>query len=117
MDELRTRRVAETMRVELSELIRFESSDPRITQVEVTEVVVSPDMKRADVLVSLPKDAEEREKALDGLESARHYLRRSLMQRMELFRMPELKFRADAELMGMPLDKLRRRMRRGRPKD
>ncbi len=117
MDELRTRRVAEAMREELSELIRFESNDPRIAQVDVTEVVVSPDMKRADVLVSLPADAEERRQALEGLESARHYLRRGLMQRMELFRMPELKFRADAEVTGGALEKLKRRMRRGRARD
>jgi len=53
MDELRTRRVSETMREELSELIRFESSDPRLAEVDVTEVIVASDLRRADVLVSL----------------------------------------------------------------
>lgn len=105
------------MREELSELIRYESDDPRIQQLEVSEVVVSPDMRQADVLVALPADLEERAKALAGLESARHYLRRQLMQRLELFRMPELRFRPSVGTMqSAPLERLLRRVRRGRPK-
>lgn len=118
MDELRSRRVAQLMREELSELIRFESADPRISQVEVTEVVVAPDMRRADVLVVLPQGEEDRRLALEGLESARHFFRRNLMQRMDLFRMPELRFKPAAEAGGGDrLDSLLRRVRRGRPRD
>jgi ribosome-binding factor A len=118
VDPLRTARVAQTMREELSELIRFESADPRISLVEVTEVVISPDNRRADVLVNLPAGTEERKAALEGLESARHYLRRQLMQRLDLFRMPELRFKADSEVAsGAPIERLLRRVRRGRPKE
>lgn len=114
MDELRTRRVAETMREELSELIRFESSDPRISGVEVTEVVVASDLRRADVLVSLPADPDARAAALEGLEHAKMFLRRQLMNRMDLYRMPEFRFVADSQSAGAPLGKLLRRARRGR---
>ncbi len=117
MDELRSRRVAEAMREELSELIRFEVEDPRVEGVEVADVVVSPDMRRADVLVLLPGEEEESQAALEGLAAARHYLRRKLMERVELFRMPELRFRPAAELPGgEALHRLRRRIRRGRPR-
>lgn len=117
VDELRTRRVAEQMREELSELIRYETSDPRIALVEVSEVIVAADLHRADVLVSLPNDAGERAEAMEGLEAARHYLRRKLMQRMDLFRMPELRFRPNSETAsGAPLNRLLRRVRRGRPR-
>jgi ribosome-binding factor A len=118
MDELRTRRVAETMREELSELIRFESSDPRLTDIDVTEVIVSPDCRRADVLVRLPNDAEARGEALAGLDHARHYFRRQLMQRLDIYRMPELRFRPDSETSGSgSIERLARRVRRGRPRD
>jgi ribosome-binding factor A len=118
MDELRTRRVCETMREELSELIRFESSDPRLTDVEVTDVVLSSDARRADILVRLPADAALRTKALEGLENARVYLRHQLAQRIELFRAPDLRFVPDSHVSGgQNLAKLRRRLRRGRPKD
>jgi len=117
MDELRSRRVAETMREELSELIRFELDDPRVSGVEVAEVVVSPDLRRAEVLVVISGTEQEQESALDGLQSARHYLRRNLMLRMDLFRMPELHFRPAAELPAGPaFERLRRRLRRGRPR-
>lgn len=113
MDELRTKRVAETMREELSELIRFELDDPRLTQVEVAEVHVSPDLRKADVVVTAPGT-----EAMDALESARHFLRRQLIQRMDLYRMPELHF--VAALLGAEtrsVRKLQRRLRRGRSRE
>jgi ribosome-binding factor A len=116
MDELRTRRVAETIREELSELIRFESDDPRLADVDVTDVILAHDLRRADILVSLPPGPAQRRAALEGLESASAYLKRQLAQRIEVFRMPELRFVADSETSGAPLSRLRRRLRRGRPR-
>jgi len=118
MDELRTRRVAEAMREELSELIRFESSDPRLLEIEVTEVVLSNDARRADVLVRLPEEAAARANAMEGLEHAKGYLRHQLAQRVDLFRAPDLRFVPDSQLGGAQnLGRLRRRLRRGRPRD
>lgn len=114
MDELRTRRVAETMREELSELIRFETSDPRLTGVDVTEVIVASDLRRADVLVSLPVDPDARQAALEGLTNARLFFRRQLMNRMDLYRMPEFRFVPNSQSAGAPIGKLLRRARRGR---
>ena len=105
------------MREELSELIRFEASDPRLTGVEVSSVVIAPDMSRADVLVSLPQGSEARQQALEGLIHAKGYLRKQLAGRIELFRMPELRFVPDSEqVTDRPIGKLLRRARRGRPK-
>lgn len=104
------------MREELSELIRFESSDPRVSGVEVTEVVVAADLRKADVLVMLPPEPAARAKALEGLESAKAYLRNQLMHRMDLHRMPELRFRACTDVApGPSMNRLLRRARRGRP--
>ena len=105
------------MREELSELIRFESSDPRLAGVDVSGVVIAPDGSRADVLVSLPPGSEARRQALEGLIHAKAYLRKQLAGRIELFRMPELRFVADSEqFTDGPLGKLLRRARRGRSK-
>jgi len=119
MDPLRTRRVSEMMREELSELIRFEVSDPRVAQVDVTEVHVASDLRRADVLVSLPQDPQARDQAMQGLEHARNYLRRQLMQRLDVYRMPDLHFVSDRGAGGpggAPTERLLRRARRGRPR-
>ena len=105
------------MREELSELIRFESADPRLSGIDVSRVIVSPDMKKADVLVSLPGNSQSRQAAMEGLINAKAYLRKQLAARIELFRMPELRFVADSEaITDRPLGKLLRRARRGRPK-
>ncbi|MFZ5929116.1 MAG: 30S ribosome-binding factor RbfA [Acidobacteriota bacterium] len=118
MDELRSRRVAESMREELSELVRFELSDPRIQGVDIVDVIVSPDMRSADALVVISGTEAEQQAALEGLQAARHYLRRNLMQRIDLFRMPELRFRLAAQLPGGDaLHRLKRRLRRGRPRE
>jgi ribosome-binding factor A len=74
-------------------------------------------MRRADVLVALPQAETERLAALAGLDAARHFLRRKLMQRMDLFRFPELRFRPGVMATGdAPIDRLLRRVRRGRPR-
>jgi len=113
MDPLRTRRVEETMREELSELIRFEMADPRLAGVDVTEVHCSPDLKRADVLVSAPREGVEG--ALEGLVHAKGFLRYQLMRRMDLYRTPELRFLPDAETsLAVPSSRIIRRIRRGR---
>ena len=100
------------MREELSELIRFELSDPRVSQVDVSAVHVAHDLKRADVVV-VAANAE----AVAGLDHARHYLRRQLMQRLNLYRMPELHFVTTSIGSGdVDMRKLQRRLRRGRGK-
>jgi ribosome-binding factor A len=117
VDPLRTQRVSEAMREELSELIRFESADVRLSGVDVSSVVIATDGSRADVLVSLPPGQEARRLAMEGLMHAKAYLRKQLAARIELFRMPELRFVADTEpVSDRPLSKLLRRVRRGRPK-
>ena len=54
MDERRTLRVGEAIRVELTEIIGFEMEDPRLREVDVTEVQVSPDSRHATVKIAVP---------------------------------------------------------------
>ncbi|HTM49408.1 MAG TPA: 30S ribosome-binding factor RbfA [Bryobacteraceae bacterium] len=96
MDERRIKRVSETVKEELIELIGFEMSDPRLLAVEVSQVNVSPDGRHAHVLVELRGDERVRREALEGLDHARHYLRHELARRLSLRRVPELHFEADA---------------------
>ena len=95
MDEHRVRRVSEAVKEELSEIIGFEMSDPRLAAVDVTEVHVSPDSRHAHVGVEVSGDERERADALAALDHARHYLRNELARRLNLRRIPELHFAAD----------------------
>ncbi|HBY59082.1 MAG TPA: 30S ribosome-binding factor RbfA [Solibacterales bacterium] len=119
MDERRAKRVSEALREELSELIGYEMTDPRVGGVDVTEVHIAPDMRVASVRVSLPAAEDERRGALEALEHAKGFLRREVGRRLQLFRVPDFRFEADAELAGSHdrVQQLLKRIRKGRPKD
>lgn len=116
MEDHRTLRVAEAIREELIELIDFEMEDPRISNVSVTEVLIDPGLREARVRLSLLDDSLA-EETLSAIENARHFLRRELASRLQLRRTPELHFEADKDVKSVKIEKLLKRVRKGRPKD
>lgn len=118
MDSHRNQRVSAALRDELGELIAYELDDPRISDIVVTEVMVSPDMRHAQVRLHITKDKAAQRETIRVLEGARHFLRRQLAERLSLFRVPELHFEADVEpAVNTKMDNLLKRIRRGRPRD
>ncbi len=119
MDTHRTERISEALREELGELIAYELSDPRIHDPAVTEVLVSPDKRHAQVRLHFQTAAkEQQQETIQALDGARHFLRRQLAERLNLFRVPELHFEADISAAGkQKMEQLLKRIRRGRPRD
>jgi ribosome-binding factor A len=118
MDQHRAERVSEALREELGEMISYELSDPRIGEAVVTEVLVSPDKKHAQVRLHMDKDPAAQQQTLLALEGARHFLKRQIALRLNLFRVPELHFEADVErAAAAKMSDLLKRVRRGRPRD
>ena len=119
MESHRSERVSEALREELSELIAYELSDPRIDQAAtVTEVLVSPDMRHAQVRLHLSDKLAEQQKTIRALDGAKHFLRRQLAERLNLYRVPELHFEADvSSVVTGKMEHLLKRIRRGRPRD
>lgn len=97
---MRTTRVAELLREELADLILREVKDPRVGRglVSITEVQVSPDLRRATVFVSHLGNEQERDDALEGLQHSAHFMHRELMHRLKLRNVPELTFRFDPSI-------------------
>ncbi len=95
MDERRTMRVSETLREELSEIIGFETADPRLLAVDVVETHLSGDGRHANIRVSIGGTEREQKESMDALEHARHYLRHELAMRLSLRHIPELHFAQD----------------------
>src|SRR5579863_4489719 len=95
MDERRTLRVSEAVREELSELIGFETADPRLLAVEVVEVHVSPDGKYASVKVTVRGTEREQKQSMAALDHAAGFLRHELASRLTLRHVPELHFSQD----------------------
>jgi ribosome-binding factor A len=117
MDPRRSERVSEAIREELEELIAYELSDPRIQVSGVAEVLISPDARTARVRLVMNGDAGEQRDTLEALNHARAYIKRELATRVDLFRLPELRFEAaiPAELAPR-VSHLLKRVRRGRPR-
>jgi len=118
MDEHRTLRVAEALREELSELIGFELSDPRLAGTEVTDVQVTPDGRHAHVKVSVRGDERAQNQALAALEHASGYVRHEVATRLQLRHIPELHFERDRYPdVESRVDFLLRRAKKSRARD
>ncbi len=95
----RVDRIEEQLRMELSEIVERELSDPRIGLVTVTGVKITSDLRHARVMVSVLGGADERKKAVAGLRSAASFVKRSLARRLHhLRRITELIFEYDDTL-------------------
>jgi ribosome-binding factor A len=118
MDERRTLRVSEAVREELCEIIGFETEDPRLLAVEVTEAHVSSDGRHATVKVAVHGAENEQRASLAALEHARHYLRQELASRLGLRHVPELHFQADRNAgADSRIEFLLRRAKKSRGRD
>ena len=118
MDVRRILRVSEAVKEELYEIIGFELEDPRLLDVEVTDVQVSPDSRHAAIKVALRGDQRERNQALAALDHASGYLLQELASRLQLRHVPELHFEQDKNPdVESRVDFLLRRARKSRGRD
>lgn len=90
-------RVAQRIKVLISEVLLREINDPRIGFITVTSVSVSPDLKNAKIYVSLLESSKKNE-AMKGLESAKKFIRGHLGDKLELRAVPEISFHFDESL-------------------
>jgi ribosome-binding factor A len=95
VSKLRSQRIADRIREELSEILIQGISDPRLLGVSVTDVTVDRELTVADVYVSAVEGSERAEEILEGFQHAQGYLRRELAQRVELRVFPRLRFHWD----------------------
>lgn len=94
----RPERLAALLHQTLAEALANRVKDPRVGFVTVTGVEVSPDGGYATVLVSVMGTEEEKASAMEGLNSARGFLRSHLAKGLSLRTTPELHFQLDRGL-------------------
>ena len=93
----RENRVADEVKRLTAEIIRTELDDPRVPVfTSITDVTVSSDFNYADLYVSvLAQDKDKQVEAVEALNSAKGFMRKSLSQRLKLRVTPELRFHLD----------------------
>lgn len=94
----RPEQVGETIRQVIAEALARDVRDPRVGRVTVTGVTVSGDLSHARVRVLAAGDESERERALEGLQSATGFLRTRVARALPTRIVPELHFEADRGL-------------------
>ena len=102
-----TRVNGEVMRV-LADIIRGDIKDPRIGMLtSVVNVEVAPDLKTCKAWISVLGDDEAVQATLEGLNSAKSYIRRELARRINLRNTPDITFVMDQSIAyGVKMSKL-----------
>ena len=95
----RIERISNLIRQEISELLRQQVNDPRLTSlISVTKVSTSRDLKHAKVFVSALVDETNKSEILQGFTAASGFFRRELARRLRLKHIPELSFHFDGSI-------------------
>jgi ribosome-binding factor A len=113
----RHERVAEEIAHEINAMLAGELKDPRLEgMVVVSEVRVQPDLKHARVFISIRGTEAEQVEAMKALEHAAGFIKRELVERLQLRRLPELHFALDhSEEYTERIDQLLKAMKKDKP--
>jgi ribosome-binding factor A len=95
VSKTRAQRISERLQEELSEMIIYEISDPRLEGISITEIKIDRELAFADIYVSALEGSSRSKEILEGLEHAQGFLRHELSQRVELRSFPRLRFHWD----------------------
>ena len=99
------------MRAELATLLLRRVKEPRLKEVTITSVYVSPDLSQAKVFFSL-LDVGQVAEALAGFQAAAPFLRRELAARLRIKTTPRLiPVYDDSMVRGADMSELIRRVR------
>ena len=113
-------RINESVKEELSNIIRNEVKDPRIAPVvSVTEAIVATDLKTCKVMISVLGDEKAKEDTMEGLKSSSGFIRHLLAVNLNLRNTPELHFKLDESIeygvqMSKRIDEVMEQDRRGK---
>ncbi|MGB1251207.1 MAG: 30S ribosome-binding factor RbfA [Candidatus Promineifilaceae bacterium] len=98
MKSIKQLRSAGRIRQILSDVLLTEVSDPRLFGITITDVKIDRELRHASIYVgALGSDVRERD-VMDGLSSARGYLRRQVAMRLQARVTPDLNFIWDPTL-------------------
>jgi len=91
----RADRVGDAIRREISEMLIRGIKDPRVASVTITRVHISDDLRAARVYFSVMGSETDRRESLEGLNSAKGYIKREMGRRIHLRYVPDLVFEYD----------------------
>jgi ribosome-binding factor A len=107
MGNIRSGRLAEQLKKELSQILQYEMKDPRIGFITVTGVDVTGDLQQAKVYITVLGSEEQKEATLKGIARGSGFIRSEVGKRIRLRHTPELIFKFDQSVeYGSRIEKL-----------
>ena len=99
-NSIRIEKVTSEIQKALSQIIQTDVRDVRVQEHfgSITRIDLSRDMQYARVFISVYGPAEDQKDFMEGLESAKGYIRSELGRRVRLRVVPELNFKLDHAL-------------------
>ena len=99
MNIKRIRRISEEIRKIVSELLMRGIKDPRVNPMtSITKVEVTNDLSFVNIFVSVLGDKAVKEETLEGLESAKGFIRKEIGNKIDLRYVPEPIFHLDESI-------------------
>lgn len=108
MNKLRLQRIDEELKKLISGLISTEIKDPRIKDItSVNNVNISNDLSIAKVYISVLGSEDDMKSTIEGLESAKGFIRKRISDEIDLRITPDLRFIPDQSIeYSMHMQKL-----------
>jgi ribosome-binding factor A len=107
VSDARNRKIADQIQRELSEFIRLEMRDPRVSMVTLTGVELARDNSHAKIFFTQLGDEAQAASCRNGLNSAAGFLRMQLAKKLTIRTTPALHFEVDRSIeRGVHLSKL-----------
>lgn len=92
----RVKRLAEEIKKIVSNIIRNELRDPRVSPMtSIIEVDLTRDLRYVNIYVSVLGDDKEKEETIEGLTRASGFIRREIGQKIKARYTPEVIFKLD----------------------
>ncbi|MFC0188853.1 30S ribosome-binding factor RbfA [Fictibacillus aquaticus] len=98
MGTIRSNRVGEQMKKELTDIIGRKLKDPRVGFVTVTAVDVTGDLQQATVYISVFGDEDQRAETLKSLAKATGFIRTEIGRRIRMRKTPDIFFKIDESI-------------------
>jgi ribosome-binding factor A len=95
----RTEKLGDLLRDEIARLLLRDFRDPRLGFVTITGVEVSPDLRQAQVFVSVLGDAAARDASLEALRHGAGYIQKALFRNLRLRHAVSIRFAPDESLV------------------
>lgn len=95
----RHKRISEEIKKIVSQLIMYDIKDPRIpAMTSVTHVDTTNDLRFTTIYISILDSSADRQKALEGLNSAKGFIRKAIGTELKLHYTPEPLFKVDESI-------------------